>query len=321
MLVHSLTRLGAVSLLVLTTACGGGDGSSTGATPIVASPPAPTPTPTATPTPAPTPTPIAGAAAIQQVGEFAVLGYTKSYNTKADGSDAQDIVETFEGTRFRYLASGVHEVLFPLSEWSPLGTASRSGNSPFSSMSVNEPNGAKGFFLLMLIPKVAELPLSHTGFATWYANRGTQLSGGRIMQLTGSFAYGVATTPGELPSMGSKTFKGFGDLEGYGVTSPLQVTVDFATGKLTGTITPTFADWGGGTTPSGPYSFSGVLTAGATSVALDIALPGGKTGRIELVFTGPTGEEMMIRFRGDIPCPSISEKGCSVVMPGAAIQS
>ncbi|RYG87483.1 MAG: hypothetical protein EON59_07275 [Alphaproteobacteria bacterium] len=259
--------------------------------------------------------------AIEQVGEFAVLGYAKSYTTRADGSDTQDFAEFFEGTRFRFLASGIHELLIPTSEWSPLGNATRNVASLFSTVSVAEPSGQKGFATLMLIPQIKALALSHTGFATWYANQGTALANGRTLQLSGGFSYGVVTAPGGLPGTGTKTFKGFGDLEGYGVSSPLEVTVDFATGRLTGKITPTFLEFGGSERPVGPYSFAGSVAAGALSAAVDVALPNGKTGRIDIVFTGPAAEEMMVRFRGTIPCAHISEAGCSVVMPGAAIWS
>lgn len=324
---HSQTHrlLGAVAALALVgslAGCGGGSSSGgpapTAVTPAPTPTPSPTPTPTPTPSPSPSPTALSGPAAIAQVGEFTVLGYEASFSTATNTNDRQDFTENFEGTRFRYLASGVHELLLPMFEWSRLGTAFSSGTFTFSTQEVLEPGGAKSFLLTMLIPGAGVLPLSHTGFATWYSNRQIVTAAGRELHISGSFAYGVATSPGNLPTSGMMTYQGFGDLEGYGTPSPFSATVDFSTGRIDGKITPIFTEFGGGEVNAGTFDFSAALAAGSTAVTVDLPLANGKTGKLEIQFTGPAGEELMFRFRGAVPCLHINGGDCAVVMPGAA---
>lgn len=300
----------------LLASCGEGGGNSPA--PVAVAPnPAPAPTPTPAPTPAPTPTPLSGPAAITLVGEFSVLGYELSYTTTAiNGNDRQDVLETFDGTRFRYLASGTHQLLLPLFEWTPLGAAFVDG--AFSVQNVVEPGGAKSYQLTMLIPGVSQLPLSYTGFASWYLNRLVLTSSGRQLHLTGKFAYGVATPAGSLPLTGGVTYRGFGDFEGYGNPSPTDLMVDYATGQIAGQITPHFSDFGGGPSiPPGTLTFAGVLPHGSSAATADVQLPNGKVGKIDIQFTGPGGEELMFRFRGIIPCTPAGGE-CVEVASGAA---
>ncbi|HUQ12846.1 MAG TPA: hypothetical protein VM055_01040 [Novosphingobium sp.] len=308
------------SLIAMLAACGGGGGSSAPPPPVAAAPapaPSPTPTPAPTPTPTPTPTPLAGPAAIARVGEFAVLGYEMSYTVLPNGNDRQDVTEYFDGTRFRYLAEGVHELLLPQFEWSRLGSASLD-TGLFSVQEVAEPGGAKSFLLSMLVPGVKSLPLNHTGFATWYLTRTVPAPSGRLLYLFGGFAYGVATLPANMPNTGTVTYNGFGDVDGYGSTSPVLVIVDFATRRVEGRIVPTFTEFGGGQSVSGTFGFVGTLPAGANAMTADVTLANGKTGKIEIAFTGPKAEELMFRFRGTIPCLSFNNGDCAVVFPGAA---
>ena len=80
-----------LSLAGLLTGCGGGASSSAAApvalapapTPVLA--PSPSPTPAPSPTPTPIPTPLSGPAALTQIQDFAVLGYSVTGTTSANG--------------------------------------------------------------------------------------------------------------------------------------------------------------------------------------------------------------------------------------------
>jgi hypothetical protein len=262
--------------------------------------------------------------AIASVGEFAVLGYESSYTTATNGSDLQDFASTFEGTRFRYLASGVHELLLPMFEWSALGSGfTLSKNFTFHSVSEGGTSG-KGFYLSLLRPDAPDLPLSYSGFGTWYLHTQVLTSTGRRRNIDGRFAYGVATPTGQLPAAGTATYQGFGDFDGYATPSPIVASIDFATGHVEGTITPTYNDGAGGIFAAPALSFFGTLPSGGGLVSVELSLPGGRSGTLELQFAGPAAQELIFRFRGTIADPvtaGFSNAEISAVGVGAARRS
>lgn len=307
-------------------ACGGG--GSTAPTALTAPPvtlaPAPTPTPTPSPSPTPiaTPTPLAGPAALTAVGDFAVLGASHRSTTEANGSGARDVVDQFEGIGFRYLASGVHELLIPGFDWGQLGGAT-SFDPAFSTSSVSGVTAGEPFrySARLLVPgdRNSLLPLAYTGLALWEAGRFSRTQPNLIEQNSGGFAYGVPTLIGSLPLSGTTTYRGLVYDSGYGDTGALELSIDFASGAVSGFIAPTLNDGIGGIATIGRFSFGATVLRGATSFTLPVPIPAtGQTGEIAVRFTGPEAQEVMIRFTGAVRDPHNPDRPLTLVVPGAA---
>ena len=312
-----------LGLTLSATGCGGGSSSSASIAVAPAPTPSPTPTPTPTPSPSPTPTsgPLAGPPALTQVQDFAVLGYSVTGSTDREGRGGP-LVQQPGGVAIRYIASdGRHELMIPGREWGTLGTAFTNGGD-FSSQSVTVGTGATAFAyrLALFVPgdRNRTLPLVHTSYGSWEASAINPTDPNKIDQNYGTFAYGVPTQAGGVPRVGMATYRGV-VFDPYSQTGTVNITIDFATRQVTGSIEPFFNDGIGGVESGGSYPFSGSLQADAS--AFQASFPIGSTGRtglLEVQLTGPTGEELMLRWSASIIVRHLRVEPIAFILPGVA---
>lgn len=325
--VNLLTSVAAVAALAgLVVGCGGGSGSGTAAPVAVAAAtaqaPAPSPSPTPTPTPSPTPTPAAfvGPAALTQVRDFAVLGYSVTGTTARDGSGP--LIQQPGGVAFRYVVSqSRHEIQIPGRDWGVLGAPFVAGRA-FSTQRVTVGTGPAAFVydLNLFVPgdRNPDLPLVYTSYGSWAASALRASDPERIDQNFGTFAYGVSTPNGAVPRTGTAQYRGL-VFDPYDTLGDLTITFDFATRQVTGSIKPFFNDGIGGISSPGAFPFSGSIQADAT--AFQIGFPIGSTGRtglLEIQLTGPNAEELMLRWSATIVVPHLSLSPQPYILPGVA---
>lgn len=321
-----------LSLILAMTACGGGSSGSAGASaPVAVVPgsaptPSPTPTPTPSPTPAPapapTPTPLASPVALTTSPDFAVLGIARTRRTGANG--APIVTQQTDGVAFRYLASqSQHELLVPGSDWAVLGSPTVFLRDPLiAEQTVTVASGAPpyAYSLQLLVPgdRNPSLRLLHTSYGSWIGSVPIANEPGKLQEISGQFAYGVPTSASAMPRNGVLHFRGL-IFDQYNTPGDVLVSVDFDAGRVSGTIAPLFNDGIGGIDGPSPVPFVASLQSGTAALRINFAdrSPAG-SGLLEIQFTGPSAEELMLRWTATIVVPHLSSDPASYVLPGVA---
>ena len=250
-----------------------------------------------------------------------MLGYSITGITSSSGSGT--LVQQPGGVAFRYLGSqDRHELMIPGRDWGVLGAPSTLGSYPFSFQRVTIGTGASAFTydlnLFLLGEKNALLPLAYTSYGSWAASAISPLDSTKTDQNYGAFAYGVPTAESGVPRTGIGRFEGY-VFDGYDTPGDVVVTIDFATGQVTGSIKPSFNDGLGGIGSPGAIPFTGSIQPGAS--AFEVSFPVGSTGRtglLEVQLTGPAAEELMLRWSATIVVPHFSAEAAAYILPGVA---
>lgn len=318
---------GAAAMLSLAgslTGCGGGSSSSAPA-PVAVAPapvpvPAPSPSPTPAPSPTPTPAPLAGPAALTQIQDFAVLGYSVTGTTSANGSG--QLVQQNDGIAFRYIAShSGHEFMIPGRDWGVVGpSTSVFGGFSYHRVTVGTGSAAFVYDLHLFFPGQSNpvLPLVFTSFGSWSGSSVNQSNPAKFDQSFGSFAYGVPTLAAALPGSGIASYRGV-LFDGYDTPGTIDLTIDFGKREASGTIEPFFNDGIGGIGSGGKFPLSASFPAGVSGFELNFPIGStGRTGTVKLQFTGPAAEELMLRWSASIAVPHLSSTPTAYILPGVA---
>lgn len=315
---------GALTLAVTLAGCGGDSASSgSGAVAVASAPapaPAPSPAPTPTPSPSPTPAPLAGPAALTQGQDFAVLGYSVTGTTARDGSGPTS--QQPGGVAFRYVASQArHEIQIPGRDWGVLGVPIVAGAN-FSTQRVTVGTGASAFVydLRLFVPgdRNQALPLTYTSYGSWAASAIRESDPTKIDQNFGSFAYGVPTPAAGVPRTGTAQYRGI-VFDSYDTAGVALLSIDFGTGRVSGSIEPLFNDGIGGIGPGGTYPVSGSIQPGVAAFQVNFQIGStGRSGLLEVQFTGPNAEELMFRWGASIQVPHLTVDPVAYILPGVA---
>ena len=182
--------------------------------------------------------------------------------------------------------------------------------------------GASAFTytLQLLIPGSSNslLPLSFTSVGNWSAGAQSPTDPTKSDQNYGLFAYGVPTLASAVPRTGTVRYRGF-VFDGYNTPGELDLTIDYATGQVQGSVTPTFNDGAGGISSLMKFPFSGVLPAGTSAFRLTFPVDSpSRTGTLDVQLTGPAAEELMARWSATVVNPQFSTQPMLIVLPGAA---
>lgn len=283
----------AVVLSTPLTSCGGGGSSTGGGASAVVAAPTPTPTPSPSPSPAPTKTPLAVPPALTQIPDFAVL------------SVGDDVA-------FRYnMSTARHEFMFGTSGWGVLGQAygyPQSNAYAYATVTFGAAAGALTLTMDMFVPGATNrtLALSHTSFASYCCQ-----------PATGQFAYGVPTAPTAVPPAGTYRYRGV-LFDPDGLPGAVDITIDYATARVSGTIAPLFNDFGR-VVPVGSYPFEGSLKPGTATFEGSFPIGAtGRTGTIEGTLTGPTANELMFRWKATLLISNFSSQPVAYTLFGVA---
>ena len=269
---------------------------------------------------APTPPDLLGPLGLTQLSDFPTLGFAYRYTSNSDGSNAQgpSVPDPTEVISFSYSAADqTYAIKIPGLERGRLALVD--GNESFSSHSLS--TSPSGTFQVVLSRPSAANPesLEYTSFGWWEDPIYTPIPATLRGNITGYFAYGVPTDPGDVPVSGSSTYKAVVS----GVTSasaPLNVwyvfgtanlTFDFSKGALTGNLNLGVNPGGPGQQSYGNFQFvSTNYTVGATRFSGKFSMPGGvEDGFFEGQFTGPHASELMMRWLLPQSPPNVGSPG------------
>lgn len=295
----SLKLFLAAGPMALLAACGGGGGGvSSTPPPPVAGPPAPTPSPPPTPPP---PAAVLPPANIALVSDQPFKTFSLSH-TMAAGP--MSYVETVPPTRsealaFRYnSAERVYEIALPgfvpgrLQTEFLNGTIGQTATSTFNRVTLGAGPTLQAASVSLPVPGSSFSPFTYTSLANW--------EGGGV---TGIFAYGIATAPGDVPLSGSAGYSanvvGTTDFDAY-VGGFAKLQFDFAAGTLSGFMQPMISDgWDLSINP-GRYDFTQtIFAAGSTDFSGSFIVPGlpNAVSYFEGSFTGSQAAELMARWQ------------------------
>jgi hypothetical protein len=295
------------ALVALSAALAGCGGGSSSPAPIQVNPapaPSPAPSPTPSPTPTPTPSPPSTIIGLTQPGAFATLASAFRFTTRRDGSDPRGSTEPDPAAAIdlAYVAAdNAYEMRLP--GVSPARIVPDFDAREFTAVHLPWP-GASPVGITLYKPGAAnrELQLFHTSLGYWSATRADPADPDRFELNYGDFVYGVPTLASDLPAAGQSDYTGiiYGGGVGF-LTGDVRLGVDFAARQLTGEITLRVNDGIGGVATSGVYRLTPTrIDSGSASFSGTFATSDGSAtqGVFEGRFTGPRGEELMVRWRG-----------------------
>ena len=273
---------GTVALAILTTGCGGGGGSPPPTDTGVIVTPAPSPPPTGAPTPPPA---IFGALGQTTSQQFVTLGF--SYRGRDAGLGLEPdptSLDTSRSVGLRFAAPS--QLLLSIGGFGegammPGGFGATDGKGRLTLQGYSALGGTAS---LQLEPRADGSYLSSTGKGSWES---PPTLGGAFPFAAVEFVYGVPTAFGSLPQTGLGTY------DFILSTQQPPLTVDYAAGTVSGTVT---LGLGGGN--SIVYTLRDVIFTGdgtqfrGRMVTTDPSLD----GTIEGQFTGPGGAELMARL-------------------------
>lgn len=293
---------GASALALVVTACGGGGGGANVAsippTPVV--PPAPTPPSLPVIPPVPN-----GPIGLQAPGSF------KTYSGQLNSSGTP--VSTADGVQFSYSsADSKYTISLPGFAVGQLVTTGANGSFNDTgwtniSSTVNEVTGGPSTAtqpvrVILSWPASSDLKFTSTG--SWVDPN---------WRLLGTFAYGTATTAGDIPVSGAATYAG--SISGLinndlGVWGSVSLNFNFGAGTLSGAMKPEFAPiWDA--ISLGTYTFRDtVYSTGSTNFSGAFQVPGSTAASgFQGSFTGPQGSELMASWNAPFLNPLTNEWG------------
>lgn len=249
-----------------------------------------------------------------------MLGYANTGTTRADGSGPLTMQN--DGVSFRHIAQPPrHEIMIPGREWGVVGPSiGVFGGFSDHRVTVGTGPSAYTYELHLLFPGQSNpvLPLTYTSLGFWQASSPNQADPSKIDQSFGGFAYGVATPAGDLPGTGTATYRGV-LFDSYQTPGTMDLTVDFATREVSGTVEPFFNDGIGGIGSGGKFAVAASFPAGTSGLELSFPIGStGRTGTIKVQFTGPAAQELMLRWSASIQVPHLSDVPQSYILPGLA---
>jgi len=243
---------------------------------------------------------------LTQLADFPTLGFTYRYTSNSDGTQPQGPAtpDASEVVAFSYLASDQsYEMTIPGLERGRLSL--RSANAYYSVHSLSTaPSPTFEVILARLGSANDESSLRHTSFGWWEDPIYTPVPAIPRSNNTGYFAYGVPTDPAAMPATGSVRYRGevsgatsasLGVWYVYGVAD---LTVDFASGQVSGNLSLGVNPGGPGHRAFGDFPFAGARDAiDATRFSGRIVVQGGvQDGLFQGQFTGPQADELMVRW-------------------------
>lgn len=213
---------------------------------------------------------------------FATIGY--AFRGKYDGWDLISDADSFttDNTHaIRFAAPS--QLLFSVPGVGEAVAEPNDGSgSTVNGQRISAQFGVLGGYLNVGVIRAGNADYKYTLQAEWY---GPEEKGTPFPFPIVTLLYGIATPAGSLPTSGSASFA-----PQYGVSSG--ISVDFATKAVTAKITRTVNDLA--------YTYEvldGKLSADGTQFSGRLVAPGAPTeGKVEGIFAGPIGEELMIRF-------------------------
>lgn len=272
-------------------ACGGGGG---GGTTFIPSPPVtPAPPPTSTPSSS-TPAPF-GLTASRQFATFGVLSPPDAgrYNVATADPNAISFSWSAEANAYQITLPGFAPAQLALTF---------PGNNPLAFHATDANGNRLPLAISVWTPDVVGLNLSYSSLAHY----STYPEGATDPYISGSFAFGVPTAVGDVPTTGTANYdaKVFGRTLGigYDITGDARLTFDFGAGSLSGYMRPRlFSDWDGVDRALGQYDFTQtVYSSGSTTFAGRFVVPNGPNGTdstFQGQFTGPNAAELIAGWR------------------------
>lgn len=294
MLYQGLRNLLLAGVVMGTAACGGGGVNSTPLPPV---------TPAPTPGDAPIPPQHIG---LVSSAPFAVLAMGASYEADASGAPTTLLSgPSSQNVQFSYdPASNSYQITVPGFQAGTLtntgygGSAGRIATSSTSQVAVGSSASLQPLFVVLPVPGSSYSSYTYTSFGSWNGKTGAASTS------VGTFAYGVPTALGDVPTTGSATYNA--TVEGstvdpnYFIRGTAALQFDFAAGTLAGHLDPTISSiFGLGEQYSlGRYDFSNtVFGVGSTSFSGKLSQSGlSGTGSFNGLFTGPSAAELMAQF-------------------------
>ena len=299
----SFIRTSAIGCAVaVLSACGGGGGGG-----VASIPPAPVaPTPPAPPPPT-TPPPVpSGAIGLQSPGPF------KTYSAQLDSVGA--VTSTADAVQFAYSASdNKYTISLPAFQPGQLVTTGASGSFNDGgwtniSNTVNDVTAGSGSAtqaVRVLLAWPGSSNLKYTSTATWV---NPAVDGWKYL---GTFAYGIPTAPGDVPTTGSASYSGSisGLIDSYlSVWGSVSLNFDFGAGTLSGEMKPAYAPiWD--EVPLGTYTFRDtVFSRGSTSFSGAFQVNGTPVpSSFQGSFNGPQAAELMAGWTAQVMLPGATD--------------
>lgn len=265
-------------------ACVGGGGGGGGIASVSPSPPLPPPAPPPSP---PQPTAISIFPLVTANTDFAVLGYEVNTRGPAGAIVGDGFAISYDAT------SKVYTIDVP---FAPPGTFTVSDTTDSRYFAC--PNNCS-LALDIVKPSALDPVLDYVTLASYYEY---DWSGGEPF---GYFAFGIPTTAGNVPVIGSASYKasvlGTTLDPTYDIRGSATLQFNFAGGTLAGTLNPILLEYGANATVETVlpiYSFvNTVFGIGSTSFSGGLQTPGTNTlGSFNGIFMGPIAQEVAARW-------------------------
>lgn len=303
------------SALLACASCGGDSGGG-GSTPISVLPtPTPTPTPTSSPTPEPPPfEPVLGSLfegpsyndSLIVVGKGYTFDYRNRYNGAMDISnlaDADDFTIAFDQASGGYRVSASlagSGMLYRVSEIEE-SSSPENGIEHYRAVVADSESAARGVPAeLGILPGLANNRFQYVAVATPWIS--VETSSTTSSFYLGNFGVAQPTLPADKPSVGTASYSGslYGffdqDPGGTGLSGEVELSVDYGSNAVSGTLTTQFWCFMGCSYPAEEFA----LTAGESGADSDFSgeivrsgLP--SNGRFDGIFAGPNAGELVMR--------------------------
>lgn len=323
-------RTGFASWLVfglLLSSCGGSSPSGGSAMP------SPTPTPAPPSSPAPSVSP--GIFGLTSARDFAVLGYAHQLKLFPSGPPfyEESAPDSVNPIGFRFLQEvGGFEISIPGLTPARFSGGEVQGPTSFRFIG-NAPTSGRGIGLSLLRPGVDNTLVALFATSLGAYNTGDGPSAPQtITSYDGIFAYGVPSVSGQLPLAGLASYDGvfigrvisFPDVsfEQPGVThlQPIQLQLDFSTGKVTGDMRPSLLR-DGPAYELGRFAFNGTINRDQATFSATVTGPDGRLGQLEGQLNGGSAGEAMLRFQVPYTVPNSGSVGTFYGAAAAKLKS
>ncbi|WP_079731886.1 hypothetical protein [Novosphingobium mathurense] len=236
---------------------------------------------------------------------FSVLGLGHEFRPEdavetQPASQAQQVEISYNAADETYLIGLPGFEAGALNTLSYDGTGGQVATSTWNSI---EPSGggSQSVRVSLQVPGSGFSPWTYTSLGSWYDE--AEDDEGRIVRREGVFAYGIPTSPLDMPLSGTASYGG--DVigrtaDGNYVGGTAALDFDFGSGTLTGSMHPLLSDGWDLSIDLGTYAFKDTSFAkGSTTFSGSFDVPGlpGEPSWFEGAFNGPQAAEVMARWQ------------------------